>query len=332
MAGVEGGTSVGARKRYRNFPGRGGEVTPVPTAGKAETRDDLTLPESRQVVPEDVFTTTTANTNANDEGYGTGDSSDEGDGDTQEEGQESSSRSRRKSRKRRLDDSGGGLSVLDIVRMVVGAALLSCLCSFFVTGEGFWWGYRPWFANVKMVKAWFKGPLHLTPGELSLYNGTTPDLPILLALNGSIYDVSASPHTYGPGGSYHFFAGRDAARAFVTGCFEEDLTADLRGVEEMFVPVEDPEYDAEMGVTGAEVKNRKANERRIARRKVKEALEGWHVLFRGAKAKPYFWVGHLVREEGWEEAEPRRELCEGARKQKPKRRKEKKGEQGKTPA
>lgn len=34
----------------------------------------------------------------------------------------------------------------------------------------------------------------------------------------------------GPGGSYHFFAGRDASRAFVTGKFKDDLNDDVRGL------------------------------------------------------------------------------------------------------
>ena len=75
----------------------------------------------------------------------------------------------------------------------------------------------------------------MTPAELALYNGTDNSLPIYLAINGSVYDVSASPDYYGPGGSYHFFAGQDGTRAFVTGCFDEDVTPDLRGVEEMFL-------------------------------------------------------------------------------------------------
>ena len=83
------------------------------------------------------------------------------------------------------------------------------------------------------------GPISLTPAELSLYNGTDVSLPIYLAINGTIYDVSASPSFYGPGGGYHFFAGNDGTRAFVTGCFSEDVTPDLRGVEEMFLPVDD---------------------------------------------------------------------------------------------
>lgn len=34
------------------------------------------------------------------------------------------------------------------------------------------------------------------------------------------------------GGSYNHFAGRDASRAFVTGCFSSGLTHDVRGLDE----------------------------------------------------------------------------------------------------
>ena len=90
-----------------------------------------------------------------------------------------------------------------------------------------------------------RGPISLTPAELSLYNGTDVSLPIYLAINGTIYDVSASPSFYGPGGGYHFFAGNDGTRAFVTGCFSEDVTPDLRGVEDMFLPVDDDDGDGD---------------------------------------------------------------------------------------
>jgi hypothetical protein len=49
--------------------------------------------------------------------------------------------------------------------------------------------------------------------------------------SGDVYDVSANRRTYGPGGGYGFFAGKDAARAFVTGCFKDDLTHDIRGLD-----------------------------------------------------------------------------------------------------
>lgn len=47
-----------------------------------------------------------------------------------------------------------------------------------------------------------------------------------------MYDVSANRRFYGPGGGYAFFSGKDAARAFVTGCFKDDLTHDIRGLNQ----------------------------------------------------------------------------------------------------
>jgi len=77
---------------------------------------------------------------------------------------------------------------------------------------------------------------------LAQYDGSDPNKPIYLAIeylyfakclinSGDVYDVSANRRIYGPGGGYGFFAGRDAARAFVTGCFKEDLTHDIRGLD-----------------------------------------------------------------------------------------------------
>lgn len=172
--------------------------------------------------------------------------------------------------------------------------------------------------------------ISLTDAELAAYDGTDPTKPIYLALNGTIYDVSVSPSTYGPGGSYHFFAGRDAARAFLTGCFQEDAVPDLRGVEQMFIPI-DPELregasaeDIEKAksrkpLTPGERKNRHAQELRSARKQVKDGLENWHKLFRGDKGKPYRRVGEVKREKGWLEKMPVRKLCEQAEKGRPAR-------------
>jgi hypothetical protein len=57
----------------------------------------------------------------------------------------------------------------------------------------------------------------------------TPNL-IFGSASGDVFDVTKSKGWYTPGGSYHFFAGRDAARAYATGCFKEHLTHDLRGL------------------------------------------------------------------------------------------------------
>ena len=149
------------------------------------------------------------------------------------------------------------------------------------------------------------------------YNGVDPKKPIYLALNGSIYDVSAGQKTYGPGGSYHFFAGRDAARAFITGCFQEDLTSDLRGVEAMYIPKDDPEADAKL--TKTELKLRKEREKRAARKQVKDTIEGWEKVFRGETGRPYFWAGQIKRDKNWLEQVPERKLCQQAEEGRPKR-------------
>jgi len=70
-----------------------------------------------------------------------------------------------------------------------------------------------------------------TVEELSMYNGTNEELPILLAILGSVFDVTKGRSHYGPGGGYHHFAGRDASRAFVSGNFTGDgLTDSLQGL------------------------------------------------------------------------------------------------------
>jgi hypothetical protein len=108
----------------------------------------------------------------------------------------------------------------------------------------------------------------------------------------------------------------------------EDRTPDLRGVEMMYMPRDPdpakPEEEeaarklAEQGkLSKAEVKNRQAQELRKARKQVRDGLEHWHELFRGDKQKSYFKVGEVVREQGWLEKLPRRELCEQAEKSRP---------------
>ncbi|KAH8089285.1 cytochrome b5-like heme/steroid binding domain-containing protein [Filobasidium floriforme] len=78
---------------------------------------------------------------------------------------------------------------------------------------------------------WFPASaVDLSPSDLALYSGEDQTRPIYLGIDGEVFDVTSSKRMYGPGGAYHCFAGRDAARAFVTGCFETHLTHDLRGL------------------------------------------------------------------------------------------------------
>lgn len=116
-------------------------------------------------------------------------------------------------------------------------------------------------------KIWKPKMIHLNQHQLSMYDGRNPNQPIYLSISSKLYDVSSSERIYGPGGSYsmlsvfvfalkalfgfirlfvmffRFFslscrAGRDASRAFITGCFQEHhLTHDLRGIEPSQLPV-----------------------------------------------------------------------------------------------
>ncbi|KAJ3921832.1 cytochrome b5-like heme/steroid binding domain-containing protein [Lentinula edodes] len=66
---------------------------------------------------------------------------------------------------------------------------------------------------------------------LAKFDGSVPGKPIYLAIDGDVYDVT-NGKAYQPGGSYHHFAGVDAARAYGTGCFKTHRTHDLRGLTE----------------------------------------------------------------------------------------------------
>ncbi|KAB8202172.1 Cytochrome b5-like Heme/Steroid binding domain protein [Aspergillus parasiticus SU-1] len=212
-----------------------------------------------------------------------------------------------------------GLSVLDIIRVVVTLIVASCGLSYYMTSsESVLWGYRPWFTRWPVLVRYLQGPLSLTPSELALYNGSDSTLPIYLAINGSVFDVSANPLVYGPGGHYNFFTGKDATRAFVTGCFQEDQTHDLRGVEEMFMPVDE---EAELKtLSSGEKKIRREQDRRLARTSVQKQVAHWENFFRNHKK--YFEVGKVV---GLEVPEEQRELCQSAKQQRPKRSSLKKG-------
>ncbi|KAL4909931.1 hypothetical protein BDW74DRAFT_173410 [Aspergillus multicolor] len=224
-----------------------------------------------------------------------------------------------KSRKHEVKPSSGGISILDIFRVVLTLAVVSCGLSYYLT-ETVTWGYNPWFTNIPQLVAYVKGPVNLTPSELALYDGTSPDTPIYVAINGTIFDVSANPRMYGPGGGYHFFAGRDATRAFVTGCFAEDLTDDLSGVEEMFIPIDEPEELEKL--SSGERKKQREQDLRNARKKVDKAIAHWVGFF--GKHQKYFEVGKVVKSaEDVDKIKGKRELCETARKQRPKREKAK---------
>ncbi len=48
-------------------------------------------------------------------------------------------------------------------------------------------------------------------------DGSDESKPILLSVLGKVFDVTKGKRFYAKGGSYAFFAGRDASRAYTTG-------------------------------------------------------------------------------------------------------------------
>lgn len=55
-----------------------------------------------------------------------------------------------------------------------------------------------------------------TVAEMLQYDGKQPDGRVLVAVNGSVYDVTKGKRFYGPGGPYAAFGGRDASRGLAT--------------------------------------------------------------------------------------------------------------------
>ncbi|KAJ4312956.1 hypothetical protein N0V84_009674 [Fusarium piperis] len=211
------------------------------------------------------------------------------------------------------DDPWDGYSpYLDVLRVITFLLLASCGLSYVISGGQSWvWGMKnmPDYLTTKYYKELITGPPppnYLTLDQLKLYDGTDPDRPLLLAINGTIYDVSNGRRMYGPGGSYHFFAATDAARGFITGCFKEDRTADLRGVEEAFLPLDDPETDAYW--SPEELAALKEKELAEAKEHAHKALLHWVNFF--AKSKKYTKYGYLTREDDWLEKEEPKVLCD----------------------
>lgn len=211
------------------------------------------------------------------------------------------------------DSSSSVISVVDILRIFVTLVGITIAASYYMTsGESFIFGLpRPWFTKPAEIKQYLRGPVYLTPQELAKFDGSDPKSPIYLAINGTIFDVSAGAHTYGPGGSYHAFAGHDASRAFVTGCFMEDRTSDLRGAEEVYLPIEDPDEV----ISSGERKTRAEREKRVAKKRVQDEVDRWVQFY--SNSEKYFEVGKVIGVS--DPTDPAPTLCAQAQKGRPKR-------------
>jgi len=67
-----------------------------------------------------------------------------------------------------------------------------------------------------------------TPKSLKPFDGQNGG-PILFAIRGKVYDVTAGRNFYGPDGPYGNFAGRDASRGLAKQSFDEDMLAPIDG-------------------------------------------------------------------------------------------------------
>jgi len=65
-----------------------------------------------------------------------------------------------------------------------------------------------------------------------IFKQQSADNKIYLGFLGNVYDVTKGAKYYGKDGSYEFFAGKDATRAFATGNFKDDLNDNIEDFTE----------------------------------------------------------------------------------------------------
>jgi len=97
----------------------------------------------------------------------------------------------------------------------------------------------------------------LTLEQLSQFKGEG-DTSIYISVKGVIYDVTPSKEFYGPGGSYHVFAGRECARALALMKIDAEYCDDeMEGLEEKSLKILDDwikKFDGKYTVVGKVVK------------------------------------------------------------------------------
>ncbi|KAF3940324.1 Neudesin [Dactylella cylindrospora] len=86
-----------------------------------------------------------------------------------------------------------------------------------------------------------KEPVNLDPPKddiiakdyLAKCDGTHEGYPIWVAIKGTVFDVSGKKDSYGPGGSYHIFSGKDASYGLGKSSLKiEDAHGDYSGLDE----------------------------------------------------------------------------------------------------
>ncbi|RCN50175.1 cytochrome b5-like Heme/Steroid binding domain protein [Ancylostoma caninum] len=110
-----------------------------------------------------------------------------------------------------------------LVYIAVQVAFLSFLCSYYNYGIGNLtrWTLDRLDETVEAEVNLGDEMQVLNAEQLALFDGSRASRPVYLAILGRVYNVDKGKKHYGKGGGYHFFAGRDATRAFVSGDFTE---------------------------------------------------------------------------------------------------------------
>ncbi|KAM3932939.1 neuferricin-like [Leptodactylus fuscus] len=100
------------------------------------------------------------------------------------------------------------------------AAAALCLAAVLVMHTDPWsFTEIPGLSSLFPKKCGVKADRLLSKDELASYHGGQGSPGLYLAVLGQVFDVHKGIKHYGPGGSYSFFAARDASRAYVTGDF-----------------------------------------------------------------------------------------------------------------
>ncbi|KAJ8523446.1 hypothetical protein ONZ45_g89 [Pleurotus djamor] len=120
------------------------------------------------------------------------------------------------------------VGVWGLIKFLFYVFVIVALTSKFLTGSYIWESDSKWLRLQTYIPT---NQRLFSERQLGTFDGSDPSKPTYLAIDGDVYDVS-SGKAYQPGGSYHLFAGVDAARAFATGCFKEHRTYDIRGLSE----------------------------------------------------------------------------------------------------
>lgn len=73
----------------------------------------------------------------------------------------------------------------------------------------------------------------ISSDELKYYDGSAEDRPIYVAIKSTVFDVSKKAEVYGPGKSYHVFAGKDGSRGLGKSSLKaEDAVADFSTLDD----------------------------------------------------------------------------------------------------